>query len=176
MKVVLGVALGTVFEALLQLAGVSSHTKIVNALRLRDYSIFKVILLGIGVGTIGVHLLDVLGWAHLKVKDSYVLGLIEAGLVFGVGFALTGYCPGTALAATAEGKVDALVTVSGGLVGALALAFLIPELEEEVLAVGFYGPVTLTEWLGVRGLWLAVPLGCAAIWGASCLPEEESGT
>lgn len=174
MNVVLGVVLGTLFGALLQLAGASSHTKIVNALRLRDFTIFKVILTGIGVGMIGVQALDAFGWAHLKVKDVYVLGLIEAGLVFGVGFALTGYCPGTALAATAEGKLDALVTVSGGLVGALTFAFVFPEFEDELLAVGFYGPVTLPDWLGVRGLWLAVPLGGAAIWLASRLPGEES--
>ncbi len=166
-----GLGLGAVFGALLQLSGASSHTKIVNALRLRDWTIIKLILMGIGVGMIGIHGLDVLGWAHMKVKDLYVLGILEAGLIFGVGFALTGYCPGTALAAVAEGKADALVTVSGGLVGALTFAFLVPELEEEALAIGWYGPITLPEVLGIRGIWLAIPVGCLVMWAAFRLPE-----
>ena len=61
------------------------------------------IMTAIGVGLIGVHLLDLSGWAHMKVKDLYLPGMIVAGLIFGVGFAVSGYCPGTALAAAAEG-------------------------------------------------------------------------
>lgn len=114
MKLVYGSMLGVVFGALLQLAGASSHTKIINALRLRDWTIIKLILTGIGVGMIGVHLLDAWGLAHMKVKDLYMPGVLEAGLIFGIGFAVSGYCPGTALAAAAEGKADALVTMSGG--------------------------------------------------------------
>ena len=53
----------------------------------------KLILMAIGVGLLGVHLLDLFGFANMKVKDLYLLGLILAGLIFGVGFALTGYCP-----------------------------------------------------------------------------------
>ncbi len=109
----LGLALGAAFGALLQLSGASSHTKIVNALRLKDLTIMKLILTAIGVGLMGVYLLDLLGLANMKVKELYLLGIIIAGVIFGVGFALTGYCPGTALAACAEGKPDAWVTVLG---------------------------------------------------------------
>ena len=126
----LGLALGAVFGALLQLSGASSHTKIVNALRLKDLTIMKLILMAIGVGLMGVHLLDLFGLANMKVKELYLLGLVIASAIFGVGFALTGYCPGTALAACAEGKPDAWVTVLGGLCGALAFAFIFPEVEE----------------------------------------------
>ena len=47
----------------------------------------------------------------MKVKELYLLGIVIAGVIFGAGFALTGYCPGTALEACAEGKPDAWVTV-----------------------------------------------------------------
>ena len=46
--------------------------------------------LGIGVVLIGVHLLDALGMANMKVKDLYLPGMVVAGLIFGVGFAVTG--------------------------------------------------------------------------------------
>ena len=43
----LGLVLGAAFGALLQLSGASSHTKIINALRLKDLTIMKLILTAI---------------------------------------------------------------------------------------------------------------------------------
>jgi uncharacterized membrane protein YedE/YeeE len=168
----LGLLLGAAFGALLQLSGASSHTKIVNALRLKDLTIMKLILMAIGVGLMGVHLLDLFGLANMKVKELYLLGIILAGVIFGVGFALTGYCPGTALAACAEGKPDAWVTVLGGLCGALVFAFMFPEVEESLLTVGRYGPVTIPGLIGIYGMWIAAPLGIVCIWLAIRLPEQ----
>lgn len=171
MKLLLGLALGATFGAALQLSGASSHTKITNALRLRDLTIIKLILVAIGVGLIGVHLLDAVGLANMKVKDLYLPGVAIAGLIFGVGFAVTGYCPGTALAAAAEGKVDAWFTVAGGLFGAIIFAFLYPDLEVSLLSVGRFGPVTVHQALAVPGVTVALPLGALCLWAAMRLPE-----
>ena len=170
MKLLLGLILGAAFGAVIQLSGASSHTKIINALRLKDLTIMKLILTAIGVGLIGVHLLDALGVANLKVKDLYLPGLVVAGLIFGVGFAVTGYCPGTALAAAAEGKPDAWATVLGGLLGALVFAFMFPDLEAFLLSIGQYGPVTIHGSFGIQGLLLAAPLGALCLWLAAKLP------
>lgn len=170
MKLAIGLSLGAVFGALLQLSGASSHTKIIRALRLKDLTIMKLILAAIGAGVMGVHLLDVFGLAHMKVKDLYLPGLVLAGLIFGVGFAVAGYCPGTALAAAAEGKPDAWATVVGGLLGALVFAFLAPELELLLVGMGQYGPVTLQGSLGLPGLFLAAPLSALCWWLATRLP------
>lgn len=175
MKLLLGLALGTVFGAALQLSGASSHTKITNALRLKDLTIIKLILTAIGVGLIGVHLLDVLGSANMKVKDLYLPGMIVAGLIFGVGFAIAGYCPGTALAAAAEGKPDAWATVLGGLLGALVFAFMFPDVETYLLSVGRYGPVTIHESFGMPGIVIAAPMGALCLWLAMQLPEPGRG-
>jgi hypothetical protein len=173
MKLVAGIILGALFGAALQLSGASSHTKITNALRLKDLTIMKLILAAIGIGLIGVHLLDLFGWANMKVKDLYLPGIAVAGLIFGVGFAVTGYCPGTALAAAAEGKPDAWVTVLGGLLGALVFAFMFPDLESSLVSLGRYGPVTIHESLGMRGLMIAGPLGALCLWGAWKLPDGD---
>jgi hypothetical protein len=170
MTLLLGLALGAAFGAVLQLSGASSHTKITNALRLRDLTIIKLILVAIGVGLIGVHLLDAVGLANMKVKDLYLPGVAIAGLIFGVGFAVTGYCPGTALAAAAEGKVDAWFTVAGGLFGAIIFAFLYPDLEASLLSVGRFGRVTVHQALAVPGVTIAVPLGALCLWTAMRLP------
>ena len=170
MKLLLGLILGGAFGAVLQLSGASSHTMITNALRLKDLTIIKLILTAIGVGLIGVHLLDALGMANMKVKDLYLPGMVVAGLIFGIGFAVTGYCPGTALAAAAEGKPDAWTTVLGGLLGALVFAFMFPDLETYLLSLGRYGPVTIHGSFGIQGLLLAAPLGALCLWLAAKLP------
>jgi uncharacterized membrane protein YedE/YeeE len=172
MHLLIGLVLGAAFGAILQLSGASSHTKITNALRLKDFTIIKLILIAIGVGLIGVHLLDVLGLAHFEVKDLYLPGVALAGLIFGVGFAVTGYCPGTALAAAAEGKIDAWFTVAGGLFGAAISAFLYPDLETWLMSVGQFGPVTVHQTLAVPGVAVALPLGALCIWAAMRLPEQ----
>lgn len=160
----LGLILGGIFGAILQLSGASSHTRITNALRLKDLTIIKLSTMSIGVGLIGVNTLDVFGVAHLHVKHLYVVGILAAGILFGIGFALSGYCPGTALAAAAEGKPDAWMTVLGGLAGALALAFVYPELRDHVIAIGSYGKVTVHGVLGIPGFVVALPLGVLFIW------------
>lgn len=170
MTLLIGLVLGAVFGAFLQLAGASSYTKITNALRLKDLTIIKLIVMAIGVGLIGVHLLDLFGVANMKVKDLYLPGIAVAGLIFGVGFAVTGYCPGTALAAAAEGKPDAWATVLGGLLGALVFAFMFPDLETYLLSFGQYGPLTIHESFGVRGILIAAPLGALCLWLAMRLP------
>ena len=171
MKLVVGVILGAVFGATLQLSGASSHTKITNALRLKDLTIMKLILTAIGVGLIGVHLLDAVGLAHMKVKDLFLPGIFAAGMIFGVGFAVTGYCPGTALAAAAEGKPDAWATILGGLLGALVFAFMLPDLEAFLLSLGQFGPVTIHGSFGMQGLLVAASTGAMCLWLAAKLPE-----
>lgn len=59
----------------------------------------------------------------------------------------------------------------GGLGGAFVFAFLFPEIEEHLLAVGRYGSVTVPDLLGIHGIWIAAPLGIACIWLATRLPE-----
>lgn len=171
MKLLLGLILGAAFGAALQLSGASSHTKITNALRLKDMTIIKLILTAIGAGLLGVHLLDVFGLANMKVKDLYLPGIAVAGLIFGVGFAVAGYCPGTALAAAAEGKPDAWATVFGGLLGALLFAFMFPDLEGFLFSFGDYGPVTVHGAFGMPGIVLAAPLGVLCLWLAVKLPD-----
>ncbi len=175
MKLLLGLALGMAFGAVLQLSGSSSHTKITNALRLKDLTIIKLILTAIGVGLIGVHLLDAVGLANMKVKDLYLPGVAIAGLLFGIGFAVTGYCPGTALAAAAEGKIDAWFTIAGGLFGAVIFAFLYPDLETGLHAIGRFGPVTLHGALSISGLAIALPFGALLLWLAWKLPKPARG-
>lgn len=165
-------ALGIAFGAILQRVQASSPDRIVGTLTLRDLTILKFMLLAIGVGAIGVGALTALGLAHLKVKALTVLAVAIGGLVFGVGFAVAGYCPGTCLVGAAEGRKDALFTIAGGLVGALAFAFVYPWAKPALIDPLSYGNVTIAEIAGVSKGIAGVVFGAVMIGIAFLLPQR----
>ncbi|WP_348303828.1 DUF6691 family protein [Methanothrix sp.] len=77
---------------------------------------------------------------------STVLG----GLIFGAGFAILGYCPGTAAAAFGSGAIDALVGMVGIIIGAGMFARLYPVLNRSVLKWGPLPEGTIPELIGIR--------------------------
>jgi uncharacterized membrane protein YedE/YeeE len=166
MTLLLGFAIGMAFGAVLQLGGASSYRKIMDMLLLRDLTILKMILTGIAVGLIGIQTLGLVGLAHMDVKATYVAGTLLAGGLFGIGFALAGYCPGTGVVAAAEGKRDAVFMVAGGLVGAFVYALVHPALTS-LLEVGAFGSITVPGVLGLPALAVALPLAAVigvAVW------------
>jgi uncharacterized membrane protein YedE/YeeE len=156
MKLFLGLAIGMGFGAILQLGGASSYKKILGTLLLKDMDVIKLILVSIAVGSVGIYALDLVDMANLSIKPTYVVGIVIAGLIFGVGFAVAGYCPGTCIVASAEGKTDAMMTIVGGLTGALLYAIVYPAISG-LIGVTNYGEVTLATAFGVNGLWVAIP-------------------
>jgi len=156
MKLLLGLGIGMAFGAILQLGGASSYRKILGSLLLKDMTIIKLIITSIAVGTVGIYALDLVDMANMSIKPTYVVGIVIAGLIFGVGFAVAGYCPGTCIVASAEGKTDAMMTVVGGLAGALLYAVVYPAISG-LIGVANYGEVTLASVIGVNGIWLAIP-------------------
>ena len=94
--------------------------------------------------------------ANLSIKPTYVAGIVIAGLIFGVGFAVAGYCPGTCLVAAGEGKTDAIVTILGGLAGVFIYALVYPAISG-LIGVANYGEVTIPSALGIDGIWIAIP-------------------
>jgi uncharacterized membrane protein YedE/YeeE len=152
MELFFGLITGIGFGVLLQRAEVIRFDRQIGALLLVDMTIVKFMLTTIVVGMVGVHLLVDLGLAKLSLKPLILGGNLLGGLIFGVGWALLGYCPGTAGAALGEGRVDALAGMAGMLVGAAVFAEAYPALKESVLTWGDYGKQTLPGLLGL-GHW-----------------------
>jgi uncharacterized protein len=146
---VVSALLGIAFGAAMQRSQVSAPDRIVATLTLRDLTVLKIILLAVGVAAIGIGGLAALGLAHLKVKALTLVAVGVGGLVFGLGFALAGYCPGTCLVGAAEGRRDAYFTIAGGLVGALVFALVYPFIKSVLIDPLSYGSPTLAEVTGV---------------------------
>lgn len=158
-----GLITGIAFGAILQRVGASSYELIVNMLRLKDLTVMKFFFLAIGVGSVGMYVVDSLGTAHIGIAPLYLLGLVAGGIVFGVGWALGGYCPGTSLVAMGEGKVDAAITVLGGLVGALALALTWDWIKPLLVDPLNYGSQSVPDILGVKPLLVATVMAAIIV-------------
>lgn len=159
----IGLLTGIAFGAILMRAGASSFTLIVDMLRLKNLTVMKFFFLAIGVGSVGMYLVDAFGTAHIGIAPFYLPGIIVGGLIFGAGWALSGYCPGTVLVAMAQGKPDAFITVLGGLSGALTLALTWDYLEPIMVDPLYYGNKSLAGVLSVRALVVALALGAIAV-------------
>jgi len=152
----LGLLAGVAFGFLLQKGGVTKYDVIIGQLLLEDHTVVRVMLSAVVVGAIGVHALKSMGLAELHPKPGSVGTSLIGGLIFGVGFAVLGYCPGTVAGAVARGSMDALLGgVVGLLVGAGTLAALYPRLARGVMTLGDFGDVTLPRLLKVNE-WVVV--------------------
>lgn len=157
MKLLLGLAIGMAIGAIMQLGGASSYRKILGSLLLKDLHVIKLICMTIAVTTVGIYALDLVDMAHMSIKPTYIVGIAVAGLIFGVGFAVSGYCPGTCVLASAEGKTDAVFTLLGGLAGAALYALVYP-LMGPLIGMTNFGEITLPSIFNItNGIWIAVP-------------------
>lgn len=159
-----GLITGVVFGFLLQRGQVLRYDKQLGALRLLDLTIVKFMLSSVLVAMVGFYLLYDLGLARLSVKATILGGTIIGGLIFGVGWGLFGFCPGTAMGAVGEGRVGALWGIVGMIVGAALYAEAYPFLKQTVLTWGNLGKLTLPQVLGVNH-WVVIAVMIALTLG-----------
>ncbi len=146
----LGLVTGIMFGFLLQKGRVIRYDKQVGALRLMDMTIVKFMLSSILVAMIGVYLLKDFGVVKLQIKPTIIGAQVLGGLIFGLGWGILGYCPGTQMGALGEGRWDAVWGILGMLTGAAIFAEVYPALKETVLTWGVFGKITVPQMLGVN--------------------------
>lgn len=169
-----GFLFGVVFGFLLQKGGVTKYDVIIGQLLLEDFTVLKIMLSAVVTGSIGLHVMKGLGWVRLKPKSgSWGMNAI-GGLIFGMGFAVLGYCPGTIAGAIGNGYLDAIIGgLPGILIGSGLLAAWYPGLRDGVLKKGDFGEMTLPQLLRV-GDW-AVILPLSAILVAAMVLMDRAG-
>lgn len=145
-----GFITGILFGFLLQKGQVLRYDKQLGAMRLLDMTIMKFMLSAILVAMIGLYGLNEYGLIKFSLKEAVVGANVVGGLLFGIGWAVVGYCPGTAVGALGEGRWDAAFGLAGMLVGAALFAETYPALKTTLLAWGNYGKITVPTALGVN--------------------------
>lgn len=144
-QLALGLLFGLAFGFLLQKGGVAKYHVLIGVLLLEDFTVIKVMLSAIVVGMVGVFALYWLGLVKLHIKPTRYAANILGGLLFGVGFALLSYCPGTGAAALGQGNFDAVAGVLGLLVGSYLYAESSGLLGRTVMKWGDRGQLMLPE-------------------------------
>ncbi len=154
---VYGLVTGLLFGFLLQKGRVLRYDKQMGALRLKDMTIIKFMLSSVIVGMVGIYLLNDLGLVALSIKATILGPVMIGALVFGLGWGLLGYCPGTSMGALGEGRWDAAWGILGMIAGAALFAEAYPFLLKTVYTWGDFGRITLPQVLGVSH-WVVIPL------------------
>ena len=157
MMLLYGLITGIIFGLLLQKARVIRYDKQLGALRLMDMTIVKFMLSTILVAMVGTYLLKDLGLVKLSIKPTILGGIILGGLIFGIGWGILGYCPGTSAGALGEGRFDATWGIFGMLGGAALYAEAYPAMKTTVLTWGDLGKITFPQVLGVNH-WIIIAI------------------
>ncbi len=145
-----GLVTGLLFGFFLQKGRVLRYDKQLGALRLLDMTIVKFMFSSVLVGMVGIYLLRDLGLVKLSIKATVLGPVIIGGFIFGLGWGLLGYCPGTSMGAVGEGRWDALWGILGMIVGAALFAEAYPVLKKTVYTWGNFGKITLPQVLGIN--------------------------
>ena len=148
-QLILGLVFGVVFGFLLQKGGVAKYHVLMGVLLLEDFTVVKVMLTAIVVGMVGIFAMRAAGLVELHLKPTRFAANIVGGLIFGVGFALLAYCPGTGAAALGQGNYDALAGVAGLLAGSYLYAEMSGLMNRTILKWGDRGKVMLPDLVGV---------------------------
>jgi uncharacterized membrane protein YedE/YeeE len=153
-----GFVVGVLFGAALYVGGLADPDKIIGTLRLKDFHAMRTIAVFVLVGMLGTWILQLTGQAHLSIKPAAMVSVLVGGAALGIGFGMTGYCPGTGLACAAAGRIDALITVAGMFVGALVYILIYPAIVAPMDKIANYGKVTLPEMTQTNAAIWVVPI------------------
>lgn len=159
-----GLLVGIAMGFLIQRVRASSPAMILRNLRLENLSIIKFMAMTIAVGMVLVYTLQLVvpDALHLEIRPTYVVGVLLGGLIFGVGFGLGGYCPGTCVVGIGEGRRDAWFALLGGVVGAVVFTVVYTTAIQPVVELLDFGRITVADLLGVPTI--AAALGVAILF------------
>jgi uncharacterized protein len=151
-NLIVALALGVFFGFFLERGGLGNPHKLTGIFYLTDFAVPKAMFTAILVAATGLCVLSdlkVLDMSKVWIIPTFFWPQLVGGALFGLGYLVSGYCPGTAVAGLASGRLDALVAMIGIGSGTLLFSVLYPWLE------GFYktsdmGQPTLPGLLGIN--------------------------
>lgn len=155
---IIGLITGLFFGFLLQKGRVLRYDKQIAAMLFKDMTIFKFMLSAIIVGMVGILAMQDMGLVKLSHKAMNVGAVVLGGALFGIGWAVMGFCPGTSVGALGEGRWHALFGILGMVAGAAMYAELYPFFKETVLSWMDFGKIGLPQVIGVNQWVLVVVL------------------
>lgn len=177
------VVLGFLFGFSLERGGFGNARKLAAQFYLHDMTVFKVMFTAILVAMVGLYTLVGLGWvdmARMWVNPTFMWAQLVGGFVLGMGFIMSGLCPGTSVVSAASGRWDGLVTIGGIFIGTALFTLAVdwfPALND-LYHSGSMGVSILPEVLGLPTLpfvFAIVLVAGTAFFGAEAVEEIFRG-
>ena len=167
--------IGFAFGFTLEMSGFGDSRKLAAQFYFTELTVLKVMFTAIVTAMVllfGAVSLGILNFSQVWVNPTYLWSGILGGLIMGVGFIVGGFCPTTSLASASTGKIDGMLFMLGGFVGAFLFGETEPLFTNWYNNAGYYGRVTLDQVfnlpVGIVVL-LVVLMALFMFWGAEQL-------
>ncbi|TCJ19508.1 sulfurtransferase [Parasulfuritortus cantonensis] len=173
--------IGVAFGYTLESAGFGDSRKLAAQFYFKELTVLKVMFTAIVVamtllfGAVGLGLID---FSQVWVNPTYLGSGVLGGLIMGVGFIIGGFCPTTSLAAASTGKIDGMMFMLGGFVGAFLFGETEGYFDHWYNDAGHYGRLTLDQVFGLSAPTLVlifVVMALFMFWGAEQLERIVGG-
>lgn len=126
MRNIIYMILGTFFGIILTKSEVISWFRIQSMFNFEEAHMYLIIGSAVITGAVSVKILKAFKLKSLTKEELnftgkiYNHGFIWGSLIFGIGWAITGACPGPIFAQVGAGDYPALITLAGALIGSFA--------------------------------------------------------
>lgn len=176
LRLLTAIVIGGAFGFALERGGFGNARKLAAQFYLNDMTVLKVMFTAIVTAMTGIYVLAGLGLVDLGlvwIPETFLWAQIVGGFLLGLGFIMSGLCPGTSLVSAASGRLDAVVAIAGIFIGTWLFGAAIdwfPGLQA-LFTAGALGTSTLPQLLGVPA-WVVVILVIAMAGGAFMLAEK----
>lgn len=167
-RLLTGILIGFGFGFVLERAGFGNARKLAGQFYLNDMTVFKVMFTAILVAMVGLYGLASLGFVDMAliwINPTFIPAQVVGGFLLGVGFIMSGLCPGTSVVSMVSGRIDGWVSFLGIVLGIGLFTVtidLVPGLHALYMAGS--GEVSLLhEVLGVPALVLALVMVAGAV-------------
>jgi len=171
--------IGIAFGVALEKAGFGSSRRLAGIFYFRDMTVLKVMFTAVVFAMLGICYARAFGWVTLDnvhFLSTVYAAQIVGGLIFGAGFVMSGWCPGTGAVGLASGKIDALVFLLGAVGGSMLYNELYPILKP--IFEGDRGVVFAYDTVGVSQARFAFSFTVVAVlcfWGSEYLEKKRYG-
>lgn len=167
-RLLTAILLGAGFGFSLERAGFGNARKLAAQFYLYDMAVFKVMFTAILVSMVGLFSLEYAGLVDLGrlwINPSYFPSQAVGGVLLGVGFVISGYCPGTSVVSAASGRLDGIVALGGVFLGTAVFAVAMDVLPglEALYTAGSGEVILLHDLFGIPAPVLALILVAGAL-------------
>ena len=119
-NLMLALAIGIMFGFILERAGFATAAHIAPVFYFKNIMVAKVMVSAIVTAATLLFLGIIFGYIdynNVFIPTTYVWAYMVGGIIFGIGMVMSGWCPGTAVAGIATGKIDAIIFALGLIAG-----------------------------------------------------------